>query len=274
MHTVEGEIRALPLVRLMLCDAGGGFLGGVNQGTCYVRIAPHEERIFSLGRLWHETLRGRPWVAFTDTASQRDVMQQLRARVAKYTDLRVSVRNAPSFNIGSGSWDIDFVLRGPDLKALADYADRLRIRSKDLGIIDADTTLKLTSPELRVIIDRQRAADLNVSTEDIATALRLMVGGDTEVSRFIDPERQSGLRRAIAFEPARSQRRRHDFPALRSARGRRLVRLDNLVKVERTNSASRIDRLDRQRQVSLRAQIAPATRSPIVSKRWIKPCAR
>ena len=31
---------------------------------------------------------------------------------------------------GSGSWDIDFVLRGPDLKALADYADRLRIRSK------------------------------------------------------------------------------------------------------------------------------------------------
>jgi hypothetical protein len=30
MQTVEGEIRALPLVRLLLCDAGGGFLGGVN----------------------------------------------------------------------------------------------------------------------------------------------------------------------------------------------------------------------------------------------------
>ena len=114
----------MPLVRLLLCDAGGGFLGGVNQGTCYVRIAPHDQRIFSLARLWHETLRGRPWVAFTDVTSQRDVMQQLRARVAKYTDLRVSVRNAPSFNIGSGSWDIDFVLRGPDLKALGNYADQ------------------------------------------------------------------------------------------------------------------------------------------------------
>ena len=45
MQTVEGEIRALPLVRLMLCDAGGGFLGGVNQGTCYVRIAPHDEHL-------------------------------------------------------------------------------------------------------------------------------------------------------------------------------------------------------------------------------------
>jgi len=257
MQTIEGEIRALPLVRLMLCDAGGGFLGGVNQGTCYVRIAPHEERIFSLGRLWHETLRGRPWVAFTDTASQRDVMQQLRARVAKYTDLRVSVRNAPSFNIGSGSWDIDFVLRGPDLKALADYADRLRIRSKDLGIIDADTTLKLTSPELRVIIDRQRAADLNVSTEDIATALRLMVGGDTEVSRFIDPS----VNQEYDVQLRLSQRDRGDIGTISRLyvphSGAGLVRLDNLVKVERTNSASRIDRLDRQRQVSLRAQIAP-----------------
>jgi HAE1 family hydrophobic/amphiphilic exporter-1 len=257
MQTIEGEIRALPLVRLMLCDAGGGFLGGVNQGTCYVRIAPHDERIFSLGRLWHETLRGRPWVAFTDTASQRDVMQQLRARIAKYTDLRVSVRNAPSFNIGSGSWDIDFVLRGPDLKALADYADRLRIRSKDLGIIDADTTLKLTSPELRVIIDRQRAADLNVSTEDIATALRLMVGGDTEVSRFIDPS----VNQEYDVQLRLSQRDRGDVGTISRLyvprAGAGLVRLDNLVKVERTNSASRIDRLDRQRQVSLRAQIAP-----------------
>ena len=33
MQTIESEIRALPLVRLMLCDAGGGFLGGVNQGS-------------------------------------------------------------------------------------------------------------------------------------------------------------------------------------------------------------------------------------------------
>ena len=222
MQTVEGEIRALPLVRLMLCDAGGGFLGGVNQGTCYVRIAPHEERIFSLGRLWHETLKGRPWVAFTDTTSQRDVMQQLRDRVAKYTDLRVSVRNAPSFNIGSGSWDIDFVLRGPDLNALADYADRLRIRSKDLGIIDADTTLKLTSPELRVIIDRQRAADLNVSTEDIATALRLDGRRRHRNLALHRSQRQSGIRRAIASRPTRPQRRRHDFPALCAAPGRRL----------------------------------------------------
>jgi hydrophobic/amphiphilic exporter-1 (mainly G- bacteria), HAE1 family len=257
MRAVESEIRALAVVRLMLCDAGGGFIGGVNQGGCYVRIAPHEERTFSLGRLWRETIRGKPWVAFTEITSQRDAMQQLRGRLAKFTDLRTSVRNAPSFNIGGGNWEIDFVLRGPDLAALAEYAERLRVRSKDLGIIDADTTLKLDNPELRVVIDRQRAADLNVDTEHIATALRLMVGGDTEVSRFIDP----AVNEEYDVQLRLSQSDREDISTISRLYvprvGEGLVRLDNLVQVESARSASRIDRLDRQRQVSLRAGIAP-----------------
>jgi HAE1 family hydrophobic/amphiphilic exporter-1 len=256
MRAVETELRAVPLVRLMLCDAGGGFISGVGSGGCYVRIAPHEERIFSFGRLWRETLNGRPWAAFSNV-SQRDIMQQVRARLSRFTDLRTSVRNLPSFNIGGGNWEIDFVLRGPDLKALADYAERLRIRSKDLGIIDADTTLKLDNPELRVVIDRKRAADLNVDTEHIASALRLMVGGDEEVSRFIDPAVNEEYDVQLRLSP----HDREDIGVISRLyvprAGAGLVRLDNLVQVEPAQSASRIDRLDRQRQVSLRAQIAP-----------------
>ena len=45
---------AIPGVRLVLASAGGGFLGGVNQGGVYVRIAPHEERTFSSAALWRE----------------------------------------------------------------------------------------------------------------------------------------------------------------------------------------------------------------------------
>ncbi|MGH7797357.1 MAG: efflux RND transporter permease subunit [Candidatus Binatia bacterium] len=256
MRAVENEIRAVPLVRLMLCDAGGGFISGVATGGCYVRIAPHDERIFSFGRLWRETLNGQPWVAFRNT-SQRDVMQQVRARLKKFTDLRTSVRNMRSFNIGGGNWEIEFVLRGPDLEALAAYAEKLRIRSEKLGIIDAYTTLELDRPELRVVIDRKRAADLNVDTEHIASALRLMVGGDQEVSRFHDPsvneEYDVQLRLAQHDREDVATISRLYVPSGRAG----LVRLDNLVKVESAQSASRIDRLDRQRQVSLRAQIAP-----------------
>ncbi|HEY7714412.1 MAG TPA: efflux RND transporter permease subunit [Candidatus Binatia bacterium] len=256
MRAIEAELRAVPLVRLLLCDAGGGFISGVSSGGCYVRIAPHDERVFSFGRLWRETLNGQPWVAF-QTFSQRDVMQQVRARFAKFTDLRTQVRNLPSFNIGGGNWDIDFVLRGPDLEALASYAEELRVRSQGLGIVDADTTLKLDRPELRVVIDRKRAADLNVDTEQIASALRLMVGGDQEVSRFHDPS----VNEEYDVQLRLSQEDRNDVGTISHLyvprRGDGLVRLDNLVRVEPARSASRIDRLDRQRQVSLRAQVAP-----------------
>src|SRR6185436_17103679 len=97
-------------------------------------------------------------------------------------------RNAQSFNFGTGGrTDIDFVLRGPELVALARYADALLERSTTLGgIVDGDTPLKLNKPEYRVRIDRDRAADLGVSTSDIATSLRVMVGGEEQASRFRD----------------------------------------------------------------------------------------
>jgi len=257
MHAVEDEVRAVPAVRMMLCDCGGGFLGGVNQGGCYVRIAPHEERTISLAKLWNSTKHGRPWGVFQGNYSQRDVMQQIRRRISKFSDLRTSVRNMQSFNIGGGGWDIDFVLRGPDLDALSGYAEELRNRSKNLGIVDADTSLKLDKPELRVVIDRVRAADLGVETEDIATALRLMVGGDTQVSRYHD----SSLNEEYDVQLRLSQRDREDPGTISRLyvprRGAGLVRLDNVVEIQRARSASRIDRLDRQRQVSLRAQVAP-----------------
>ncbi len=257
MHLIETDILSTPGVRLVLASAGGGFLGGVNQGSAYVRIAPHEERKLSFLRLVKATLRGTPLDAFRGNFTQREVMQEIRRRLRKYPDLRTSVRNAPSFNIGGGNFDIDFVIRGPDLHQLAAYAENLRRQSSALGIIDADTTLKLDRPELRVEIDRDRAAALGVATEDIATALRLMVGGDERVSRFLDPsvnedyDVQLRLTEGDRNDPATISR----LYVPRSGGG--LVRLDNVVRLVPATIASRIDRLDRQRQVSLRAQVAP-----------------
>jgi len=258
MLSIEDEIRTTPGVRLVLSSAGGSFLGGVNQGGAYVRIAPHEERTLSLTKLWASIKRGRPLDAFRGNYTQRDVMQEVRRRLRKYAPIRAAVRNAPSFNIGGGNWDIDFVLRGPDLVALSNYAEQLREKSAQLGgIIDADTTLKLDKPELRVKIDRARAAELGVDTSAIATSLRLMVGGDEEVSRF----RDASVNEDYDVQLRLTDRDRSDVATISrlyvpSASGA-LVRLDNLVTIAEETSPSRIDRLDRQRQVSLRAGVAP-----------------
>jgi len=259
LQAMEADIMQTPGVRVVLATAGGGFLGGVNQSDMYIRIAPHEERTLSFGRLWRETIAGHPLQAFHGNYTQQDVMQEVRRRLQKYAPMRVGVRNAQSFNFGAGGrFDIDFVIRGPELEKLAEYAEELRDRSARLGgIVDTDTTLKLNKPELRVEIDRARAAALGVSTADIADSLRVMVGGDEEVTRYHD----ASVNEAYDVQLRLVERDRNDPRTLGqlyvpSSRGG-LIRLDNLVKIRREISPSRIDRIDRQRQVSLRASVAP-----------------
>ena len=258
LRAVEAELRQIPGVRTLLSRAGGGFLGGVNQGEVFVRIAPHEERRPSVTRFLAGLVRLDPLSAFRGNYTQREVMTEVRQRLSKLKDLRVAVRNTPSFNIGGGNFEIDFALRGPDLPTLAAYANELRERSKEIGgIVDADVTLKLDRPELRVDVDRARAADLGVQMADVANALRLMVGGDDEVSRFHDPQVNDDYDVQLRL----AQGTRNDPEAITrlyvpSSTGR-LVRLDSLVTVTEATTSSRVDRMDRQRQVNLRAGVAP-----------------
>ncbi len=257
MRAIEREVKAVPEVRDVLVNAGGGFLGGVNSGNGFVRITPQEERQFTFSRFFQGLFHGDPGLAFRGR-SQREVMNDVRKRLAKLPNIRPGVRNVPSFNIGGGNFEIDFILRGPDLAALAEYAETLRTKAQELGgIVDADTTLKLDKPELAVHIDRARAADLGVKVSDVATALQLMVGGDPEVTRFYDPaandeyDVELRLAQADRSDPGTISR------LLVPRQGGGLVRMDSLVSLAEQTSASRVDRLDRQRQVSLRAGVGP-----------------
>jgi HAE1 family hydrophobic/amphiphilic exporter-1 len=258
MLAVERTVAAMPQVRLVLARIGSGFMGGVNQGSLWVRIAPHEERRFSFARLGRALLAGDPAAAFRGNYTQSELMMRVRSALRAFPDLRCSVRNQRSFSIGGGNWDIDFSLLGPDIDALARYGELLERKAAAAGgIVDAETTLRLDRPELRVHIDRERAADLGVDTQDIAAALRMLVGGDPEVSRFRDPALDEEY-----LVQLRLQERNRDDPSelgtlLIPRRSGAPVRLDNFVTLREATGPSRIDRLDRQRQNSLRASVAP-----------------
>jgi len=259
MTQIEKELVDTPGVRLVLSSAGGGFLSATSNGSAYVRIAPHEERTLSFTKFWRSLKRGKPWQAFQNNYSAQDVMQEVRKRTRKFAPIRVAPRNPPSFNFGPGGRsDINFVIRGPEIEQLAAYAEDLVSRTQKLpGFNDVDTNLELDKPELRANIDRARAADLGVSTVDIATSLNVMVGGDQEVTRYRDASVNEDYDVQLRVERAN-----RDDPA---AIGRLyvpsesgdLVRLDNVVDIERGVSPSRIDRLDRERQVTVSASVAP-----------------
>jgi HAE1 family hydrophobic/amphiphilic exporter-1 len=275
MRAVEEEVQQIEGVVHCLSTVGGRGTGSVNSGEVYVRLEDIETRSFSLGRLWEETLKGQPMAAFEGNYSQRDKMNEVRKRLSQFKDVRCSIRNLTSLRTGAPV-DIDFSLTGPDIKTLARFSDRLRRKAEEIpGVVDVDTTLKLDKPEVLVEIDRERAAALGVDVQEIADTLRIAVGGDDRVSRYRDPAmddaydvelRLVGIDRsnryAISQLYVRAKstaeeliRGKSDVVESAVSNSPSLTRLDNLVKFKYDESASRIDRLDRQRMVAVRANI-------------------
>ncbi len=257
MRAIEGELRQIRGIRLLLTTIGGGPFATANEAQVFVAIAPHSERVFSIPRLLKGIVTLDPLEAFRGNYSQAAVMQQVRARMRKFPDVRVGVRNMQTFNIGGGNREIDFAIRGPDLEQLAYYSEVLAEKADELGIIDAETTLRLNKPELRARIDRARAADLGVNTQDVASALRLLVGGDQEVTRFRDPT--VGEDYDVELRLVEADRSDPDTISriyVPRANGE-MVRLDSVVVLEEARSPSRVDRMDRQRQANVRAGVAP-----------------
>ncbi len=257
---VERRVQAHPAVTTTLSAVGGSFLGQVNRAEIYVRIKPHDVRYFSLSRLWRETLAGQPLNAFKENYTQSDVMQQLRRELRGLPDLRASIRPFAAFNIGGGNFDIDLAIRGPDLQRLADYTETVRTRTRELGgLPDIDTTLKLNTPELRVEIDRERAADLGVSPRDIGTALRLLVGGEDEVSRFRDPSTNEDYDVQLRLT-GRDRESASEIPQLlipAPSSPAKVVELRSFAEILATVGPQRIDRLDRQRAANVRGSVGP-----------------
>jgi HAE1 family hydrophobic/amphiphilic exporter-1 len=259
MKVVEKKLMSTPGVTTILGSSGGDYNGAVSSGRIWVQLVPHAQRVFSWERLGRGLLHLDPGEAFRNNFSQRDVMQNVRRQLAQYKDIRFQINNTQSINLsGAGSrTDIGFVFRGPEIEKLVDYAGRIAKQGPDLGLLDAQVSIQLNRPELRLEVDRQRAADLNTDVQSIASAMRLMVGGDDRVSRFHD----STVNEDYDVQLRLAEGSRNDPNTISRlyipTRDGKLVRLDSVVKLTPARSVSQINRFDRQRQVTLQASVAP-----------------
>src|SRR5207248_4680091 len=118
--------------------------------------------------------------------SQFDIMADARKMLLKYPDLRTSVQIPAAISSGQVNADVEFTLVGPDLAKLGDYSDHMIEKLRTVqGLTDVDTTLALRKPEMRVEINRDRASDLGVNVQTVASTLGVFVGGQV-VSDFRD----------------------------------------------------------------------------------------
>ena len=258
MLEVERTVRNVEGVRTVLLTSGGFTGSQINSANIYVRIAPHEERVLSISRFFKSLAKGDPGAAFRGNYAQSDVMNRVDAALKKFPELRCQVRNFQAFNLGGGPFDVNFIIKGAELSKLYEFGEELRRQANEQGgFRGLDTSLRLNKPELRVAIDRDRASDLGVSARDIGTALRLMVGGAEEITRYLDPatNEQYDVRLRLV-EDDRDRPEIIDQLKL-PAQGGRLVEVSSVASVTPTLAPSRIDRLDRQRVISVRGGVAP-----------------
>ena len=170
--------------------------------------------------------------------------------------LRTGVR--PVATIGGGgnqNADIQFVVNGPDLRKLEAYSARIiDVVKKIPGAADVDTSLNAGKPEVSVHLDRAKAADLGVQVADAAEALRLLVGGD-EVTTYNEGGEQYEVHLRARAENRVSELSVGSLTVPSSRLGS--VALENVATFTRGAAASEINRLSRQRQVTVFASLLP-----------------
>lgn len=270
VHRAEAMLMEMPGVKLILTAVGSGGFGSVNRGEIYVQLEDITQRSFSFGRLWRGILRGDPSEAWRGNFSQREKMVAIRKKLNTLPDVRVSVRNLTSLRQGAPV-DIDLSITGPDLHSLAVFSAKLEAKAKTIpGLVDVYKTLELDKPEMLVDVDRERAAALGIDVREIADTLRVAVGGDDRVSRYRDDTvddaydvelRLVGIDRRdvdsisqlfVRAQPSLGSQANEATPS-----GPVPTRIDNVVDFRFGEAAARIDRLDRQRMVAVRANIGP-----------------
>lgn len=186
--------------------------------------------------------------------SQFDVMVDARELMSEYVDLRVAVQEVAAFQAtGFRQVDVDLNLVGPDLVELQKYADKIIAWMATRGhYVDVDTSLSLSKPELRVRIDRERASDLGVSVQTVASTLGILVGGEP-VSKYKEGDEQYDvwLRAEESFRDNPDSVDSMSVPT----EGGRLVRLSNVARLEPALGPTSISRYGRQRQIVVLANL-------------------
>jgi hydrophobic/amphiphilic exporter-1 (mainly G- bacteria), HAE1 family len=189
-------------------------------------------------------------------STQFQLMDRARALVIPNMpkELRINIAEVPDFAVGSNTQGVQYILSGPNFAELEKGAGIITSALKKSGkAVDVDTTNIPGRPEVRVTIDRDRAADLGVSVSNVATTLQMLVAG-VKASTF--PE--NGNEYEIRIRAQEQYRADQDALSLMSVPSSKYgsVPLSSVVNLARGLGPSRINRYARERQITILANAA------------------
>ncbi|MEA5447152.1 efflux RND transporter permease subunit [Leptolyngbya sp. CCNP1308] len=214
-----------PAVSTVLATEGGD--DGVNQATLYARLLPEGDR----------------------TVSQAQFEQQARDIFQQVPGARITFQSSGASGEGK---DLSVVLKSDDPLALREASDALTREMRGVpGLVDVSSSASLVRPEVQIIPDMARAADLGVTVQAIAATASLATLGDTDanLADFNLGDRQIPIR--VQIDPVF----RDDPELLQTLRvpsqSGDLVPLAAVADVRFGSGPAQINRFDRSRQVTI-----------------------
>ncbi|MBQ4846488.1 efflux RND transporter permease subunit [Pseudoalteromonas sp. MMG005] len=183
-----------------------------------------------------------------------EVMGEISTKMREVTDIRAFAIMRRGIGGGGQSRPIEFVLQGNDYQELAQWRDKIINRAqKNKGLVRLDHDYKETFPQFLIQIDKTKAADLGVSISDIGNTLETMLG-QRRVTTFID----RGEEYDVILKGTKA-----DFGGPNDianifvkSRTDELIPLDSLISINEAATASRLNRYNRMRAITITANLA------------------
>ncbi|MEQ9550437.1 MAG: efflux RND transporter permease subunit [Coleofasciculus sp. G3-WIS-01] len=203
----------------------------INSGTVYANLIPQDER----------------------EVSQQEFEQEMRQVFRTIPGARISFQ---SQGAGGGGKDLSIVLKSENAPALTQTAESLEKQMRDIpGLVEVTSSTSLVKPEIVIQPDPERAADLGVSVGAIARTASLALIGDNEsnLAKFDLADRQIPIR--VQLDPET----REDISTLKNlqvpSQNGTLVPISAVADIRLGSGPAQIDRFDRNRQVSVEANL-------------------
>lgn len=229
---VERRLWELPYVTNLYTTIGSMQQDRVNYGAVLVQLPDKSQR----------------------SLTQHEIMGMARQAVADLSHSKISVEYIPRVSGGGfRAAPIQYNLRGSDIDQLEQIAIKFTDRLKEVpGIVDINLTYDSNKPEVAILPDRARAADLGVDIEDLGKAVQALIGG-RQISSFEDGGKMYDVRIRLAEQ----DRDRSSAVAALPVRSRsnQLVDFHNLAEIQEITGPVQIDRENRMRQITVMANL-------------------
>ncbi len=253
LRQIEDKVRDIPEVEFLESSAGststGGFGGSSNNGTNFgqvqLRLSDH---IGTMDRLTF-------WKDKSHLREKTDIQlaEEIRERVKDIPGASIRAAEVSGFNGSAAPVQIEIV--GPSTEELMKSAEKVKeILEKTDGVLNPDISFKASKPEVQVVLDRERAADLGLGVQGVAQALRDAVEGNVD-AKLRDAGEQYDIR--VQYDKLNRSSVSDVGEVIVGTKSGTPIRIRDVARTIEGSGPTKIDRKNRQRQITVSAYLAP-----------------